>query len=82
MGKNIIVWNRFFPSVLKFKKNAFESVLKAIDDVDFRSKIEEESLNNLRKNNIISDEDYEKIFLSQIEQFIEKRKNELMLNSV
>jgi radical SAM protein with 4Fe4S-binding SPASM domain len=80
MGENIIMWNRFFPSVLKFKKSAFESVLKAVDDADFRSKIDDESLNNLKKNNIISDEDYEKKFLSQLEQFLEKRKNELTQN--
>ncbi|MCX6578596.1 MAG: radical SAM protein [Candidatus Aminicenantes bacterium] len=80
MEENTIVWNRFFPSVLKFKKNAFESVLKAIDDADFRSNMDEESLNDLKKNNILSDEDYEKKFLSQSEQYIEKRKNELMLN--
>ncbi|HLP48606.1 MAG TPA: radical SAM protein [Candidatus Kapabacteria bacterium] len=80
MGKNIIAWNRFFPSILKFEKSVFASVLKAIDDPDFRSQLEEESLSNLEKNNIVSDEDYEKKFLNQIEQFMEKRKNDLSLN--
>ncbi|MCU0287443.1 MAG: 4Fe-4S cluster-binding domain-containing protein, partial [Acidobacteria bacterium] len=80
IGKNIIVWNRFFPSVLKFKKNDFAPVLKAITDSEFRSKIDAESLIHLKTNYIISDEDYEKIYLNQIEKFIEKRKNKLMLN--
>lgn len=75
-----IVWNRFFPSVLKFKKDTFECVLKAIDDYDFRSKLAEESLNNLKKNNILSDEDYEEKFFSLIERHIEKRRRELRLN--
>jgi radical SAM protein with 4Fe4S-binding SPASM domain len=78
--EDTIVWNRFFPSVLKFKKDTFECVLKAIDDYDFRSKLAEESLNNLKKNNILSDEDYAKKFFSLIELHIEERRNKLMLN--
>jgi len=76
-GEVGVVWNRFFPSVLKFKKDVLLYLLEVLDSNDYLSRINEESLEELRKNHIVPDENYEGMFFEQMESYLAKRREGL-----
>jgi len=74
----IISWNRFYPSLLKFKKEDFDQILKLINDKTLEKEFDEDFLTLLRKNHFLTDENYLEKFNSESHSFIEACQKEMI----
>lgn len=76
-GDHVVVWNRFFPSVLRFPQPDFTELLKIVDKNKEYDNYSSELIDSLKKNNIINEQSSKERYIEQMNRFIDQRAEDL-----